>query len=816
MCGGDLNIQEGNPICECEFCGTQQTVPQLDDEKKANQFNRANKLRMSADFDKAATVYASITAEYPEEAEAYWGLCLCKYGIEYVDDPASGKKVPTCHRTLTDSIMDDNDFDQACENADPIAMRLYREEAKEIDRLQQSILNIVANEAPYDVFICYKETDEEGNRTEDSVIAQEIYDALTEKGLKVFFSRITLEDKLGQQYEPYIYAALYSSRVMLAVGTKFEYYNAAWVKNEWARFLSMMKTEKGKTLIPCYKDLDAYDMPKEFKNLQGQDMTKLGWLQDLIRGVMKLCGKEEKKDLAGQQTSTINIANPQLESLLKRAFVFLEDEDWGSAREYANKALDIDVEDGRAYLIILMSQLGVQKEGDLANLTESFINNENYSKILRYGDPSLKGRLENYLNAIEYRRKKSLLEDSRKRIEAAVSVEACEKIKNALVDIRGFEDADTLINNCDLAIQNLQDAKQLLADTEKKVLSLEREFYSKKNAYDRNLENISKGDSKLDSLRDRYESNKKTMEQLQLELQEVHGIFSGGRKKQLEESIAKCHRRDTELEKDIESTELEIQKLKNNTFEVPDANELQYQIANEYYKAGVYLKAYFKYDEIGQYKDADKFLSTDPKMIAVSEYAKRLKPFITVGATVSFGHDHNGTLSWLVLDVRDNKSLLISNRAFIKEKYNTGRGNIMTWEKCGLRRYLNSNFLSSYHFSQDEMDAILLTNVNNGSNQGNPDYKTTGGNNTQDKVFVLSYAEVQKYFSNRSNKYSCNKSSISPYSEVAWWTRSPGETNDRVCVVGRTIYKKDADTNDNEVVPRPAFWIDISKLMTLL
>lgn len=139
MCGGDLNIQEGNPICECEFCGTQQTVPQIDDEKKANLFNRANKLRIGADFDKAATVYASITAEYPEEAEAYWGLCLCKYGIEYVNDPTSGKKIPTCHRTLTESIMDDSDFDLACENADPIVMRLYREEAKEIDRLQQSI-----------------------------------------------------------------------------------------------------------------------------------------------------------------------------------------------------------------------------------------------------------------------------------------------------------------------------------------------------------------------------------------------------------------------------------------------------------------------------------------------------------------------------------------------------------------------------------------------------------------------------------------------------------------------------------------------------
>ena len=240
MCGGDLHPIEEESLCECEFCGSVQTVPTMDDEKKTNLFNRANRLRMNAEFDKAATVYSSIAAEFPEEAEAYWGLCLCKYGIEYVDDPVTSKKIPTCHRTLTQSIMDDPDFDQACENADAIARRAYREEAKSIDQLQQDILKIVSSEEPYDAFICYKENDENGNRTEDSVLAGEIYEALTNKGLKVFFARITLEDKLGQQYEPYIYAALYSSKVMLVVGTQYDYFDAVWVKNEWARFLDMM------------------------------------------------------------------------------------------------------------------------------------------------------------------------------------------------------------------------------------------------------------------------------------------------------------------------------------------------------------------------------------------------------------------------------------------------------------------------------------------------------------------------------------------------------------------------------------------------
>lgn len=338
MCGGDLNIQEGNPICECEFCGTQQTIPQVDNEKKGNLFNRANRLRMGAEFDKAATVYASIVAEFPEEAEAYWGLCLCKYGIEYVDDPLTGNKIPTCHRTIPESILDDEDFDQACENASAEAKRLYREEAKAIDRLQQDILSIVANEEPYDVFICYKETDENGERTEDSVLAQSIYDELTSKELKVFFARITLEDKLGRQYEPYIYAALHSAKVMLSIGTQYEYFDSVWVKNEWARFLELMKIDRTKTLIPCYKGIDAYDMPREFKNLQAQDMGKIGWLQDLTRGIIKLCQKDgyQKKQEVVQHNS------PQVANLLELVRTSLDSQNFTKAEEFCNQIISID------------------------------------------------------------------------------------------------------------------------------------------------------------------------------------------------------------------------------------------------------------------------------------------------------------------------------------------------------------------------------------------------------------------------------------------------------------------------------------------
>ena len=78
---------------------------------------------------------------------------------------------------------------------------------------------------------------------------------------------------------------------MLVFGTDYEYFNAVWVKNEWSRYLKLMAQDKSKHLIPCYKDVDAYDMPKEFQKLQGQDMGKVGAVQDLPQGHRQTAGE---------------------------------------------------------------------------------------------------------------------------------------------------------------------------------------------------------------------------------------------------------------------------------------------------------------------------------------------------------------------------------------------------------------------------------------------------------------------------------------------------------------------------------------------
>ncbi|MBQ3939324.1 MAG: toll/interleukin-1 receptor domain-containing protein, partial [Clostridia bacterium] len=393
MCGGTIEFNGGDTIGMCDSCGTKQTLPRLDSDRKTNLYDRANHFRRNNEFDKAMSIYENILNEDQTDAEAYWSIVLCRYGIEYVEDPATHRRVPTVNRAQFTSIFDDEDYKSALKNADALQRAIYEDEAKVINEIQKGILEISAKEEPFDVFICYKETDANGRRTPDSVLATDLYHQLTNEGFKVFFSRITLEDKLGQEYEPYIFAALNSAKAMVVLGTKPEHFNAVWVKNEWSRYLALIKSGAKKTLIPAYRDMDPYDLPEEFSHLQAQDMSKLGFMQDLIRGIKKIVKTDEPKQTTIRETVVQQAAQTNTAPLLRRAFMFLEDGEWDSADEYCEKVLDLDPENAEAYLGKLMAELHVRTRDGLKDADEPFDDSNNYNKAYRFGDEKLKAKL---------------------------------------------------------------------------------------------------------------------------------------------------------------------------------------------------------------------------------------------------------------------------------------------------------------------------------------------------------------------------------------------------------------------------------------
>lgn len=405
MCGGDIDFIPGATYGTCEYCGSTSTIPQAEDENKLNRYNRANHFRRQCEFDKADAAYEKILEQDDTDAEAHWGAVISRFGIEYVEDPATHQRIPTCHRVQVASILTDEDYLAAVENApDEESRRIYQEEAARIAEIQKGILAISANEKPYDVFICYKETDENGQRTRDSQWAQDVYYGLTEQGLKVFFSRITLEDKLGQQYEPYIFAALNSAKVMVVIGSRPEYFNAVWVKNEWSRYLSLMKHDHKRLLIPCYRDMDPYDLPEELSMLQSQDMSKIGFMQDLLRGVQKVMQQPTSAPQGVRvETATVETNAPGVTSLLKRAALFLEDGDTASAREYYDRVLDIDPECAEAYMGKVCAETGCRKESDLGTLNYCVDMRGDWQKAVRFASAGQKQTYEGYMASVRAR-----------------------------------------------------------------------------------------------------------------------------------------------------------------------------------------------------------------------------------------------------------------------------------------------------------------------------------------------------------------------------------------------------------------------------
>lgn len=451
MCGGALEIQDGSSVAVCSFCGTKQTIPKLDNETRINLYDRANHFRRNNDYDKAMSIYEQLLDADKTDAEAYWSILLCKYGVEYVEDPQTHRMMPTINRAQYTSIFADEDYKSAIQYADGYQREVYENEAKELDEIQKGILAISQKEDPFDIFICYKETDSYGRRTQDSVLAQDLYYQLTQEGYKVFFSRITLEDKLGTAYEPYIFAALNTAKIMVVIGTSKDNLNSVWVKNEWSRFLALTKKDCSKVLIPAYRDMDPYDLPDEFSHLQAQDMSKLGFMQDLIRGIKKILAKDEKIVVIPQNNATNS--NGNVDALLKRAYIACEDGDFAKADSFAEKVLNINPELADAYIVKLLAECKVRKLDGLRTYSAVVKAKSNFQRAYKYAKFDLKSQLTAISKEnIEYINYYPIYSKAKGYIENALYSDALvllEKIPN-------YKDSATLIAQCNEKAESLK------------------------------------------------------------------------------------------------------------------------------------------------------------------------------------------------------------------------------------------------------------------------------------------------------------------------------------------------------------------------
>ncbi len=236
----------------------------------------------------------------------------------------------------------------------------------------------------------------------------------------------------------------------------------------------------------------------------------------------------------------------------------------------------------------------------------------------------------------------------------------------------------------------------------------------------------------------------------------------------------------------------------------------------------------FRYDIDAQTAELVYPAGTRPDAGSAPEEAAPQPRTVSVGDTVRFGRfeqdgrPDNGAepIEWIVLDVREDRALLLSRYGLDSRRFNAGEAYV-TWETCTLRAWLNGGFLTGA-FTEEEQEAILMTHVDNGRAQG---YNgVASGNDTDDRIFLLSYEEAfVQYFTSDRERY-CAPTDYADARGAAtsrayrtdgrdtgwWWLRSSNVERYYANDVIYNGFLRSTFVNSDSGMVRPAMWVDLT------
>ena len=305
ICGAIYEYQKGR--WRCSGCGAYK--PDEISPEEVTLLDVAGQKLREANFLAAEKDYADIIKRYPENHAGYWGRLLAKYNIVYEKNDSDGRMIATCYASNVESIIGDRDYVNAIKYADKDTVEYYQDQANYIERIRQALVK-ARKEKPYDVFICFKDSDRDNGiaRTEDRNLAQDIYMHLSNLGYRVFFSPESLRDTVGEAYEANIFNAISTAKVMLVYGTKAEYIESTWLKSEWTRYLKKMEVgekKEGSLLVAC-KGFSPTQLPTILNSKQCFNAGDQRFLHDLERTLDKLIHVEKAKETTGATPTPVS------------------------------------------------------------------------------------------------------------------------------------------------------------------------------------------------------------------------------------------------------------------------------------------------------------------------------------------------------------------------------------------------------------------------------------------------------------------------------------------------------------------------------
>ena len=200
------------------------------------------------------------------------------------------------------------------------------------------------------------------------------------------------------------------------------------------------------------------------------------------------------------------------------------------------------------------------------------------------------------------------------------------------------------------------------------------------------------------------------------------------------------------------------------------------------------------------------------------EYQDSYKP----GDTLFMGVYAGQPVEWLVAETDGDDCLLVSRYGLETRRYNEV-WQPTSWAECTLRAWLNEDFLNSC-FTEKERAAILLTPVDNGEENCNPAYTVGGGENTEDRVFLLSYAEANLIFGETGGACAPTDHAVKTGAHTSeryqadgrpagwYWLRSPGFDTDYVAMISTDGTRTYDYVTRSSAMVRPALWVSPQKL----
>ena len=580
---------------------------------------------------------------------------------------------------------------------------------------------------------------------------------------------------------------------------------------------------------------------------------------------------DEQTVPSGQRTfERVTVTAENYKSILDRIDLFLEDKEWERAASYCEAALDYAAKDPEIYVRYLLAVLKTSHVNELSNCSESFEDNENYKKAVRFGNEQLVTELNGYITKIKDRNRNAVLTSSYIKAVTALrnarEEDDYRKAAELFIPVSGFRDADSLKRECLEKAENCRKDRiyneavlKMSSDSVSDIKTAIRQFESIKG-WRYSAENIDACYELLEEIKAREETEREKKEVTKKKRKKIFAIVTSTivvctalvlimttviiPQKKYSKAMELLKSGDYEtaysLLKEIGHNDEIVSSKYERAVDLTEAGDYEtaysllreigysdeivsskYERAVAYIEAGDYETAYFLLEGIN-YKDSATLLNS-----IKTQYYDNLFTNAQEGSYVFFGKyeqdndmsDGKEDIKWLVLEKKDDRVLLISEYALDCQKYDSSRDKVITWETCSLRKWLNETFIK-VAFSSEEQKRILSSSV---TAESDSKYWAIPGNDTADFVFVLSVTEFNKYYdtigavSCQATKYCCAQDSYKSNNDYCWWwLRTTGSYHgyDSVAAYVRS-YGDLADglreVYDGSGAVRPVLWVSFSK-----